>query len=377
MRKNEGIIDLMAAIFHFRTMQSILSRHWSLVGRIILTFLLTTGLLFVESSLLGKKLAWAGDKKELVVLMVGGSWGNLIKEYIGKPFEERYGIKVVYDIRPNTEQLIALQASKNNPFADAIEVGMGRVARGTMMGLYAKQDAVKVPNRKFVPKQFKTDYWTGRGFSPIVLVYNKAKVDEKDCTSWDILTNPKYRGRVGLMKFGWNGEQFLHAINKIKGGTYQDTTPGIKFCRKVIENEGTILISNDQIMSLFESGELWIASYYPGRAEQLIKKGIPLAYKYVPGSIAYTWGFAVVNNAKNIDLAYKWVDMAIGIEPAIQYAVKLGYAPTNSKTVLPTNVSRAALMSKEDLANVGDLDLVEIAKTTHKNLERWNVEVLK
>ena len=141
MRRNGWIIDLMTSIFLFGAMEKIFLRHSKLFGRIILTFLLATGLVFVESSLLGKKFVWAAGKGELVVLMVGGSWGDLIKEYVGKPFTEKYGVKVTYDIRPNTEQIIALQASKNNPFADTLETAMGRVARGTMMGLFAKQDA--------------------------------------------------------------------------------------------------------------------------------------------------------------------------------------------------------------------------------------------
>ena len=358
-------------------MQKMLPSHSRWYGRVFLALFLTMSLLLVEPFLLGGKFAWSAGQGEVVVLTVGGSWGDLTKEHVGERFTKRYGAQVTYDIRPNTEQIIALQASKANPIADLVEVSLTRLARGTMWGLFAEQDEVKVPNRKFVPKQFKTHVWTARGFTSIILVYNKTKVDEKDCTSWDVLTNPKYKGRVGLMKYGWNGEQFLHAVNKIRGGTYDDVTPGLRFCRKIIENGGTVLNSNDHVMRLFESGELWIASYYPGRAEQLIKKGVPLVYRYVPGSLAYTWGFSVVNNSKNTDLAYKWVNLSLEPEVQVEYAKKLGYAPTNTNTVVPTGASLASRVSKEEMAMIVDLDGVEIAKTTDKNLERFNIEVLR
>jgi putative spermidine/putrescine transport system substrate-binding protein len=270
--------------------------------RIALISFLVAILLIPGSILTGATPLWAADKAELVVYTVGGSWQEATHEFIGKPFSERYGAKVTYDIRPNTEQVMALQASKNNPLADVIELSHSRLARAVTMGLLAEQDETKVPNRKVVPAKFKTDFFTGRGHTPIILVYNKTKVDDKDCASWDVLTNPKYKNKVAIMKFGWNGEQFLHAVNKVKGGSYDDPTPGLTFCRKVIENGGKVLDSNDHAMRLFESGEIWLAPFYPGRAEELISKGVPLKYQFVPGSLSYLWGFSVVRNAKNTDL---------------------------------------------------------------------------
>ena len=343
--------------------------------KIILLFLAMN--LFVPVFfLIGEKPLWAADKKELIVYTVGGSWQQATDEFIGKPFSEKYGVKVTYDIRPNTEQVMALQASKNNPLADVIELSHSRLARAVSMGLLAEQDETKIPNRKFVPAKFKSDFYTGRGLTPIILVYNKEKVDDKDCTSWDVLANPKYKNKVAIMKYGWNGEQFLHAVNKVKGGSYDDPAPGLNFCRKVIENGGRVIDSNDHAMRLFESGEIWIAPFYPGRAEELIAKRVPLKYKFVPGSLSYLWGFSVVKNAKNMDLAYNWVDMTLDPNVQIKYAIKFNYAPTNSKVELPPEASKAKY-SKEDLDKIIDLDIFEIAKTGDKILERFNIEVLK
>ena len=318
----------------------------------------------------------ADDSNELVVLTVGGGWLEVTKEVVAKPFIEKYGAKVIYDIRPNTEQLMAVAASKNNPMADIIELSMGRIARGTMMGLLAEQDEKNVPNRKHIPKVFKTNFYAARAFGPIVLVFNKEKVDEKDITSWDVLKNPKYKNRVAIMKFGWMGEQFLHGVNKVKGGTYADATPGLNFCKAVLNNGGIVINSNDHMSRVFESGEVWIAPYFTARTENLITKGVPLKYKFVPGSVMYEVGFCAVKNAKNLDLAYKWINMSLDPEIQKNFAIKRGFAPTNKAVQLPPEASKVKF-SNEQINKIAELNRVEIAKNTDKNLERWNIEVLK
>lgn len=314
----------------------------------------------------------------LTVMTVGGSWGDAIKQMIAEPFAKKHGVDLAWDNRPNAQQIAAIQAMKDNPSADTAEMGGSRVGHAISLGLLDKIDAAKAPNFGRVHSAFKNDYWAARGVAPWVLVFNSKHVDKADAAAkgWDILIDPKYKGRVAIPKFGWMGEMWMNAVNLSRGGSYDNLDTSVELARKVIDdNDGLVMNSNDQGMKMFTSGEIVVAPFWTGRAYQLADKGVPLEFTFTNGWSFYGFGFSILKNGKNSDLAHKYVNHSLS--PDVQLAVsrKFSYLPTLSDIQVPDDLPRVKV-SKSDLDNAANIDYSQVIKYSDKNLERWNKEVL-
>ncbi len=63
----------------------------------------------------------------------------------------------------------------------------------------------------------------------------------------------------------------------MEGGTQQDPGPGIAKIKPLAQSAVLLHTQADQVVSLFERGEIDIAVWYPDRAGVAIKGGLPLA----------------------------------------------------------------------------------------------------
>jgi len=320
---------------------------------------------------------WAKETT-FTIMTVGGSWGNAIRKIIAEPFAARHGLTLAFDNRPNAQQLAVLQASRGNPTIDTIELGGPRLGQATAMGLIAKIDPTIVKNHARVFPGLRNDYWAARAIGPWALAYNtevfkKEEVAEK---GWDLMLDPRAKGRVAVPNFGWLGETWLHSINQPMGGTYQNLDPAFTFARKVVkDNGGLIMISNDQGMKLFGTGEIVIAPFWSGRTLELQRKGVPLGLAYPKGWSPYGFGFSVVDQGANATLAQQFVDAALSDEAQLTFARQFSYVPTLQDLKVPDDMPDSKISpALFDIA--ANLDYSEVAKYSDKNLERWNMEVV-
>lgn len=314
----------------------------------------------------------------LTVMTVGGSWGDAIKKMIAEPFAKKHGVALAWDNRPNSQQIAAIHAMKGDPSADAAEMGGSRVGHAIALDLLQKIDAAKAPNFGRVHPAFKNDYWAARGVAPWVLVFNSKHVNKQDVEAkgWDILLDPKYRGRVAIPKFGWMGEMWMNAVNLSRGGSYSDLDISVELAGKAIkDNEGLVMSSNDQGMKMFTSGEIVVAPFWTGRAYQLVDKGVPLDVVFTKGWSFYGFGFTVLNGAKNADLAHKFLNHSLSPDVQLAVARRFSYLPTLADIEVPDDLPRVKV-SKSDLDNASNVDYSQVIKYSDKNLERWNKEVL-
>lgn len=314
----------------------------------------------------------------LTVMTVGGSWGDAIKTMIAEPFAEKHGVELAWDNRPNSQQIAAIQAMRGNPSADTAEMGGSRVGHAVSLDLLEKIDPAKAPNFAAVHRSFKNEYWAARGVAPWVLVFNTEHVNKQDAAAkgWDLLLDPKYKGRVAVPKFGWMGEMWLNAVNMSRGGAYDSLDISIELARKVVkDNDGLVMISNDQGMNMFTSGEIVVAPFWTGRAYQLADKGVPLDFIFTKGWSFYGFGFSILKGGKNIDLSHAYVDYSLGADVQLAVSRRFSYLPTLSGIEIPEDLPRVKV-SASDLDNAANIDYSQVIKHSDKNLERWNKEVL-
>lgn len=312
------------------------------------------------------------------VMTVGGTWGDAIRKIIGDPFAAKHGLSITFDNRPNAQQVAVLEASRGKPTIDAIELGGPRLGQATKLGLIDKIDPALVPNFNRVFPTLKNDYWAARSIAPFVLTFDKRifSKEEVEKRGWSILLDPKVKGRVAIPNFGWMGEMWLNAVNQAAGGDYGHLDAAFELAAKIVKgNEGLVMISNDQGLKLFTTGEIVAAPFWSGRTIELQRKHVPLDFAFVKGWGPYGFGFSVVSGVTRPELSQQFVDFSLADKAQLAFARQFSYVPTLKDLVVPddmpdSKVSPAAF----DLA--ANLDYREIAKFSDKSLERWNKEVV-
>lgn len=345
------------------------------------TFLRRGGLAAVSTPFVLRALS-ASDAlaaRKLTVMTVGGSWGKAIQDMIGKPFTAKYNAETAYDQRPNAQQIAALEAMRANPAVDTIEIGGPRLGQAVALGLIEPIDPARVPNFALVEPAYKDKHVANRYVAAWALVYNTKRVDaaEAKAKGWDLLLAPKLKGKVAIPKFGWMGEMWMNAVNLTMGGTYANLDPVVAFCRKIVrENGGLVLSSNDEGMKFFTAEEIWAAPFWPGRALELSDKAVPVASTYPKGWVPYGSGFAIVKGTPNRDLAEKFVDISLSPEVQVEVAKRFSYLPTNPKAAAMVTDLPRLKMAREDMANAVNLAWDAIYKHSDKNLERFNREIV-
>jgi putative spermidine/putrescine transport system substrate-binding protein len=318
------------------------------------------------------------QSQSFTVMTVGGTWGDAIRRIIAEPFAARHNLRLAFDNRPNAQQLAVLQASRGRPTVDTVELGGPRLGQSISLGLVAPIDQALAPNHARVFPTLKTAHWAARSIAPWVLTFDTRvfSAAEVEARGWAILTDPKARGRVAIPNFGWMGEMWLNSINQAARGGYDRLDPALELARKTLkENGGVVMISNDQGMRLFTTGEIVVAPFWSGRTLELKRNGVPLDFVYLPGWSPYGFGFSVVAGGAKAELAQRFVDFSLAEEAQLAFARQFSYVPTLQGLAVPDDMPDARVPAAA-FDRAANLDYTEVARFSDQNLERWNKEVI-
>jgi putative spermidine/putrescine transport system substrate-binding protein len=326
---------------------------------------------------------WAGREAlaqtdTLTIMTVGGSWGDSIRELIAEPFARQHDLRLAWDNRPNAQQIAAIQAMRGNPSVDTAEMGGPRLGHAISLGLLDPIDPKKAPNFARIHPNFKNDYWAARNVAPWVLTFNTKFVSKEEAEEkgWELLADPRFRGRVAVPRFGWMGEMWLHAVNLAAGGGYDDIDYAIDLSRRAVrDNNGLEMASNDQGMTMLTSEEIVVAPFWTGRTYELADKGVPLDFVYAPGWTFYGFGFVLLRGGPRQELVTQFIDWSLSPEVQLEVATRFAYLPTLADFEVPDDPPRLQV-SQAELDRAANLDYSEVTKHSDQNLERWNKEVL-
>jgi putative spermidine/putrescine transport system substrate-binding protein len=157
--------------------------------------------------------------------------------------------------------------NKENPIFDVIAHAHTNSAKLQIAEAGVPElDLNTVTNWQDIYPQGKLDkYFAAYCLIGNVLTYNKKYVKRPE--SFKDMWNPKYKGRVGIMAYGWNGKEILHGVNKFFGGTEDNTMPGIEAFADLRKKQKAIVVENvDHAMKLLRQEEVWIM---PSGTEEL------------------------------------------------------------------------------------------------------------
>lgn len=213
--------------------------------------------------------------------------------------------------------------------------------------------------------------------SATTLVYNP-KLVKTPPTSWLDIADPAYAGKYAIGDIsGTAGLQFLLALNKLKGGTLDNITPGIEAIKPIAEGATVLYTQADQLLSLFEREEIAIAPWYPDRAGVAVDKGLSLAVAYPKeGAVGILPAVIIPKGTPKTELALKFLDQILSAEGQSCFSEHAYIGAVNTKVKLSDKV-KALVPNGESLEKTWFVDPEIIAKNAAEWTRRWQREVTR
>ena len=145
-----------------------------------------------------------------------------------------------------------------------------------------------IPNFQYIDDQFKNPaydpenkYTVPYTWGTVGILYNTKYVDEADVTGWELLWNEKYAGQILMIdnsRDAFGIAQYLlgYSINTTDKQQLQECADKLAQQKPLVQQ-----YVMDQIYSLMENEEAWIAPYYAGDCMLMMENNPDLAF-YLP-----------------------------------------------------------------------------------------------
>jgi spermidine/putrescine-binding protein len=233
-------------------------------------------------------------------------------------------------------------------------------------GLYQPLDTSRIPDWNNVFPAMKTlpgvqvdgqVYMIPVDAGTAGIMYN-ADVITTPPTSWTDLFNPAYQGRAAIEDNSTTAIDIGALANGITDPLQMTSDQLDTVKNYLIDHKDqfrTYWQSDSDITSLFKSGEVVIASGYPGNAKVLQRDGVNVKFAVATeGQMLWTCGYGIQTGASNQDAAYALINWYLDWHQELFEAETWNYEVAN-QTILdhasPALVKEASLDAPNSFAN--------------------------
>jgi spermidine/putrescine-binding protein len=150
------------------------------------------------------------------------------------------------------------------------------------------------------------------GYSPVVVVYNpKYVTPEPD--SWEVLWDPKYKGKVAMELQPFDVMAMMGKALGIKD-SYNMNEEQVAQAKDILirlkPNILKFVEQNTELVTLMADESIWLATVNVGMEDRVKDAGGPEVKTFVPkeGVIGWLDGEMLVKGATNRDIAWNWLD---------------------------------------------------------------------
>ncbi len=316
---------------------------------------------------------------DLVIATFGGSFAEATKLCHIGPFEKSSGAKADIQLGNSVQLAAAIRAAAGHSGFDIAYMDDSLATQLNAEHLLEPLDLSKLASAPDVAKQA---FGPGNAYvnfmtAATVIAYNPDEVKTPP-TSWADLFDPKYAGRLAIGDItGTSGLHFLLAVNRMRGGTYDNMDPGFAALKSLVPNAVTLYTQADQIVALFQRGEIVIAPWYPDRAGSAIDAGVKVAVAYPKeGAVGIKPVMVIPKGASHPDLALKYIDTVLSEAGQSCFAEHKYAGPVNLKVKLSDKVAKLVPYGATYQA-LWYPDPTEIAKHLPEWTRRWQREMAR
>ncbi len=316
---------------------------------------------------------------ELVIATFGGSFADDTKTCHVEAFEKATGAEAVLTLGSSVDTAAKIRATAGDPEIDVAYMDISIAKQIKNEGLLETLDFSGLANRPQVADQaFDPDgQFVNFMTAATVIAYNPDALPTPP-DSWGDLFDPTHAGKIALGDItGTSGMHFLIAVNKMKGGDFETQDAGIAAIKELMPDVVMLYTQADQLVQLFERGEIVMAPWYPDRIGSAADKGIPVAVAYPKeGAVGIQPTASVPKGSKNKDLAMAFIDVLLSKEGQKCFAEKKYAGPVNTEVELSDKV-KAIVPFGESYENLWYPDTDEVARLRPGWTERWQKEVAR
>ena len=319
----------------------------------------------------------ANAADELVIATFGGSFAEDTKTCHVAAFEAATGAEAILTLGSSVDTAAKIRATAGDPEIDVAYMDISIAKQIKNEGLLETVDFASMESYDAVAKQaFDTDnQYVNFMTAGTVIAYNPEMVSTPP-TSWNDLFDPAYAGKIALGDItGTSGMHFLLAVNRMKGGSLDNQDAGFAAIDELMPNVVMLYTQADQLVQLFERGEIAMAPWYPDRIGSAADKGVSVAVAYPKeGAVGIQPTVTIPKGSKNKDLAMKYIDVLLSAEGQKCFAENKYAGPVNTQVDLSDKV-KAIVPFGESFENLWYPDSDAIAKMRPGWTERWQREI--
>ena len=294
-------------------------------------------------------------------------------EILAKTYEKVSGVKVNWIRMSSGETLARLRAEKKNPLADVWWGGT------TDPHSIAAMEGLTENYRPTLWQEMDPRFRNPIGDWKVLGIYvgilgisaNEGLLKELGLpipTGWDDLTDPRYKGLIGVANPNTSGTALTTLCTQI---FLRGEDQGIEYMKKLHKNIANYTKSGVAPGILCGRGEIAIAIVFLHDVIYQIEEGYPVtAIAPKEGTGYEIGGLNLVKGAPHPELAKKFIDWLVSAE-AQETQAKVGayQLPTNTKAKVP------AVSIPIDSVKTVDYDFKWVAKNGVRIMDRWTREV--
>ena len=214
--------------------------------------------------------------------MADGSDGTLD---IVKAFEEKYPYIDVNMSYYESNEALYSQLSNGGITVDVIIPSDYMIDRMIQSDMLLELNFDNIPNFQYVDEQFKNPaydpenkYSVPYTWGTVGILYNTKYVDEADLTGWELLWNEEYAGKILMID---NSRDAFGIAQYLLGYSINTTDKAeLDACAKKLSEQKPLVQQYvmDQIYTIMENEEAWIAPYYAGDCMLMMEENEDLAF---------------------------------------------------------------------------------------------------
>jgi Spermidine/putrescine-binding periplasmic protein len=319
------------------------------------------------------------NSQELVVGSFGGSFAENVKACHVAAFEKATGATVSLKLGNSSQFAAGIRATAGKPDMDVVFIDNSLAAQTNGEKLNESIDRKKLTHAVEVISTAwgKDDSYVVAMVSATAIVYDPKHVKTPP-TSWLDLFDPQYTGKYAIGDIsGTSGWQFFLAVNKLKGGTLENIDPGIEAIKPLAKGSTVLYTQADQLISLFERGEIVIAPWYPDRAGVAMDKGLSLAVAYPKeGAVGILPAIMIPKGTTKLELAHKFIDRVLSADGQGCFSERAYIGAVNTDVKLSEKLQKIVPYGAT-LEKAWFIDPEVVAKNVANWTRRWQREVAR
>ncbi len=256
-------------------------------------------------------------------------------------YEETYGEKVHvnYTTYASNEDMYAKLKSGAVSY-DVIIPSDYMIARLANEDMLLPLNFDNIPNYQYIEDQFRGLYYDPDDtysipytYGVVGVIYDANQVDEADAGDWDLMWNPKYKGKI--LQFNNSRDAFGTAM--YRAGIDVNTTDKSQWeaaLQSLLEQRPLVkAYVMDEIYNALESGEAAIGAYYAGDYFTMLDAAaddVDLRFYYPDPTNYFIDAMCIPSCCENKELAEVFINFMLSQETAVANAEYIYYASPNS-----------------------------------------------